>query len=445
MATFKICIFEHQKRDDGKYPVSIRVYWKKQSAYIGTEYYVTIKQINNKAYKLIDGKVKKKFELKDTFIINQLNTRIEEYEKIKVQKLGYNIELYSARDLAEYLKKEASPGTDGSIDFIDFSRKHCDRLVAAGKKKTAGTLMTPLNAIIDFCNGRKKVPITEINVKFLNEFELYLRQERKLKRKNQFGNVVETIRPGLSDTGIHDYMTAIRILFNAARDEFNDEDRDELRIKHYPFRKYKIGKTRQPIKRVLTIDQIRSILALKDEKLTQKRAILAHDVFLLSLYLAGTNLTDLYHAKMECYIDGRFSYERQKTKDRRQDRAYISIKVQPEAIPFFEKYKDPQGEFVFCFARLYSDHDTFETAINKGLKFIATACKIDKITSYHARFSFATIARNDCGVSRDDIDLALNHVDQALKITDGYIKRDWSIVDKTVRKVIDNLGTKANN
>ena len=68
MATFKICVFEHQKRKDNKYPVCIRVGWKREYAYIGTEYYVTDKQIN-----------KKNFSLKDVFIINELNKRITKF------------------------------------------------------------------------------------------------------------------------------------------------------------------------------------------------------------------------------------------------------------------------------------------------------------------------------------------------------------------------------
>jgi hypothetical protein len=63
MATFKITVFQHQVRADGKYPVSIRVYWKRQYGYIGTEYYVTIYQINQ-------NKKKGLFKLKDSLIIN---------------------------------------------------------------------------------------------------------------------------------------------------------------------------------------------------------------------------------------------------------------------------------------------------------------------------------------------------------------------------------------
>jgi len=441
MATFKICVFDHQKRDDGKYPVSIRVYWKGQQVYIGTEFYVTLQQINRKTLKLEGGKVKKVFELKDTFILNELNARIKAYENLKSQRLGYSIEGYSARELADYFAREAAPGSDGSIDFVAFARKHCDKLTTAGKKKTASTLLTPLNALTDYCNGRQKIAVTEITTRLLRDFEAFLRQKRTLKRLNQFGRIVVTERPGLSDAGVHDYMTAIRILFNAAMDEYNDEDRDNIRIRHYPFRKYKITKAKEPEKRVLTLEQIRAIFALTT--LPQPRAQLARDVFILSFCLAGTNLTDLYHANAHCYHKGRFSYERQKTKDRRQDRAYISIKVFPEVEPLFDKYRDPTGRMTFRFSSMYATHDYFQVAVNEGLVFVADACGIPGLTTYYARFTFATIARNECSVSVDDISMALNHVDQALKITDGYIKKDWSIVDKTVRAVLDKVSLPA--
>lgn len=55
------------------------------------------------------------------------------------------------------------------------------------------------------------------------------------------------------------------------------------------------------------------------------------------------------------------------------------------------------------------------------------------------RHSWATIARNNCGVSKDDINLSLNHVDEGLKMADVYIAKDWSLIDEANRKVIDYL------
>jgi hypothetical protein len=39
-------------------------------------------------------------------------------------------------------------------------------------------------------------------------------------------------------------------------------------------------------------------------------------------------------------------------------------------------------------------------------------------------------------MSKDDVGLALNHVDQGNKTTDIYIEKDWSIVDEVQSNVI---------
>lgn len=431
MATFKICIFKHHERSDGKFPVFIRVCWKRKYGYIKTGLYVSKKQI-----KIQD----KNYSIKDQRVINELNGRIEVYEDLKVTKLRNNIDLYTARELAEYFKKEGSSGTDPTIDFVEFAEKHFKRLIDRGKKSTAISLRTSVNAMIDFCNGRKQISITEINARFLSDFETFLQKKRTLKRKNQHGNIVTIERPGVSKVGIRDYMVAIRTIFNAARYEYNDEDRGEIRIAHYPFRKYEIKKAPDPQKRALTIEQIRKISAVTNKDLQFPRSVLARDVFMLSFYLAGMNLADLYDAKASAYANDRLSYYRQKTRDRRQDSAYISISVEPETMPLLKKYRDKTGERVFCFANMYATADTFCSNVNIGLKRVAMVCEIpENISTYYARFSFATIARNDCGVSKDDINLSLDHVDASLKMADAYIKKDWSIIDRVIRKVINKL------
>jgi hypothetical protein len=150
------------------------------------------------------------------------------------------------------------------------------------------------------------------------------------------------------------------------------------------------------------------------------------------------NTVDLYKAYE--YKSGRINYNRSKTEDRRDDEALISIKVEPEAMELFEKYRDKTGERVFCFYQMYSTMENFNSAVNKGLKQIGESLKIDvALSSYYARHSWATIARNDCGVSKDDIHLALNHVEEDLKVTDIYIAKDWSIIDNANRKVINYL------
>ena len=426
MATFKICIFKHQKRVDDKYPVSIRVYWQNKYAYIKTDYYVSEKQID-----------KKTFKVKDVFLLNDLNSRILQYEDIKVRKLNSRINLYSAKELADYLQQESRPGTDPGIDFLQFAQAHINRLVSRGKCSTAQPMISTIRALQDYCNGRNKIPISEITVKFLHGFETYLRGERILKRKNQHGTIVTTKSKGLSDISLADYMACLRTIFNSAIDEFNDPDKDEVRILHYPFRKYKIDKSMPSRKRNLSVAQVTEI---RDSILTTVRGSLARDVFMLSFYLVGSNLVDLYQALPVQYARGRFSYHRQKTSGRRSDRAFISIKVEPEAKILFEKYRDPSGQRLFNFHRLYTTPHIFSSNINLGLKQIAKSLKSTvPVSTYYARHSWATIARNDCGVSKDDVHQALNHADDGMKVTDIYIAKDWSRIDKANRLVLDLL------
>ena len=233
-------------------------------------------------------------------------------------------------------------------------------------------------------------------------------------------------------------MTDIRTLFNAARDEYNDEEKDEIKIVHYPFKKYKIAKAPESEKRNISAMQLQCIRYAKEDKLILKRTIFARDVFMLSFFLVGMNFADLYEVVK--YENGRLSYERMKTKGRRKDRAFISIKVEPEAAEIIEKYRDKTGERVFDFYHRYSDSHVFSSNVNIGLKNVAKICNInEELSTYYARHSWATIARNKCGISKDDVDLALNHIDQGVKMADIYIEKDWSLIDIANRAVIDHL------
>lgn len=75
MASFTISIQKHQKRADGKYPVSIRLIFKRKIAYIKTEYYVTEKQLD------------KNLNITDKFLLRELNRKIELLDEITIRRL----------------------------------------------------------------------------------------------------------------------------------------------------------------------------------------------------------------------------------------------------------------------------------------------------------------------------------------------------------------------
>ena len=150
------------------------------------------------------------------------------------------------------------------------------------------------------------------------------------------------------------------------------------------------------------------------------------------------NLVDLYCIESGEYQNGRFTYKRRKTSKRRKDYAKISIKVEPEIVKLIEKYKDQSGVRVFCFYKIYSTHKIFVSSVDKGLKNVAKILNTNEsLSSYYARHSWATIARNKCKISKSDVDECLNHVDPNSKMADIYIEKDWGMIDEANRKVID--------
>jgi integrase len=65
---------------------------------------------------------------------------------------------------------------------------------------------------------------------------------------------------------------------------------------------------------------------------------------------------------------------------------------------------------------------------------------IENLNYYSARHSFASLARNECRFSKDDVAAALNH--SSSTITDVYIAKDWKIIDDVQSGVLALLREK---
>jgi len=120
---------------------------------------------------------------------------------------------------------------------------------------------------------------------------------------------------------------------------------------------------------------------------------------------------------------------RSKTQGRRQDEAFISIKIVDEAKILLEKY-------IGKLNLRYGAYDYLDYALYKGMKGLRELTGIPELTLYWARHTFGTLARNVCRMSVDDIGEALNHVDNGHVTTDIYIAKDWTIVDDVQFQVI---------
>ncbi len=411
MATVSAKVFEHHKKSDGTYNVKICVHHKNLRRYLDTNHYVVKKQLT------------KDYKIKDPFIADKVEQQLRDYRKM-ISELDDRLDYFTADSLRDYLRDK-----DEDIDFIKFCTQHIERLKKEGRGGSAKNQSVIRNSLVDYFK-RPSVSIKEINSNMLMTYERYLRSERTMTRYNQDNKPVVTTEKGLSDSGLHNHMRDLRTLFNAAREMYNNEDLGIYRIKHYPFKKYKIGSPPLTKKRNNTLEQV---LIIRDcVTIPGSRAELAKELYMLSFYLCGINAVDLYQITERDVRNGRLDYNRSKTQGKRKDNAFISIKIVDEAKPLLEKYLGKLRE-------RYSSANALNWALCKGMEQLRKLTGIRELTLYWARHTFANTARNDCRMSKDDVALALNHVDEGNRTTDIYIAKDWKIVDDVQRKVIAQL------
>jgi len=402
MATFKAII--GRKRADDTYNVRIRVTHKRRLAYIPTDLYVHKDYVRNSK--------KSGMVINDYRVLDKIKIIIRRYMRICDENDlgGIDVKgvvaLINARDRNDVME----------TDFVAYVKREAEKMKLAGH---AGTAINRITAINAFCRafGCDMIPLSSLTRKRVRDAFLSIQGNRA---------------PSL-------YKAQLQAAYNSLMKEYNI---DADVIPFNPFTGIDVKRHEPPKKRALDMDKIMSIFEMKDEPLTEgtkgARYNLAKDVFMLSFFLVGMNSADLFSCSQ--YKNGRIIYERQKTRNRRSDKALMSVKVPDVAMSLFEKYRDKKGGgHVFRFWRMYSDKGTFNAAINKGLDVVGKRIGEPELTFYAARHSWATIAVNDCGIDKWTVHLALNHVDPATAVTDIYIKKSWKPVDEANEKVIETL------
>ena len=358
-------------------------------------------------------------KLKNQKYIDLTDDLIRTYRN-KCDNLGTKIKAMTVDEVVTYIEKPQE-AERWDLDIVQYTRDHIKRLQETGHDGNAQSYKVAINSLVKFL-GREKVSISEITVNLLKSWvDWILKQDR--------------VKLGFAP---HNYLSKLRAIHNMAKKEFNDEGAGIIRIPNSPFSHIDLPKEPVPEKRALTIEQMKKILDLPyitSPYPNTNRYNFALDLFILSFALVGMNLVDLYYC--ECCTDGRITYDRIKTKNRRADHARISIKIQPEIQALVDKYRDPTGKRMFKFYRMYASMTTIHKAVGAGLKKIAEAIGLDELDFYAARHTWATIAQNDAGVDKWTVHTSLNHVDDETKITDTYIRKSWDPIDKANRKVLN--------
>lgn len=414
MATLAWVVFKHHKKADGTYNPKIKVYHNGTMVYLPTQIYTSLVRFK---------KGESMGSITDGDITDALNSRIREMRKILNLHDDVIENCEDAKAVAAFIDKKIN--ADKNLDFIAFARTYIAGLKDNGTKSITNCMINNLCSFI----GEDSIPVRKITSTFLMRFENWMKSERIIKIGDK-----EYKRKPMANSSVQTYMEKLQSIFNRMLLQYNNYEIGDIVIPGDPFKVYKTKQDVSFKQKATEVDIIRRIAEyVPDQKRHFSRAI-ARDMFMLSFCLAGINLIDMFTC--DTLNSGRVEYFRTKTKGKKKDKAFMSVPVSPEITEVFEKYRDTTGERVLNLYTLFTDICSFRQIIASGMRSLCKDLKIEPITFYAARHSFATIARNDCGVDMADVALCLTHA-SGFNMTDKYVKPDFTKVDKTIRKVLD--------
>lgn len=395
MATFKACI--KTQRNDGLFAVFIRITHNRAARYINTG-------------KTIDKSKVRKGEIKDITLLSYCSNLIKQYSE---RLNAVDITNWTANDIVAYLQN-----IDEDISFSKYARKYVrDMAVNRGMERNSKNYKWAYQSLEKFA-GTDDIMFSRLTTKFIQDWIKTLESTSRAKEM---------------------YPICIRMIYNAGLEEYNDYDRNIIRIKLQPFRKIEIPKADVPEKRALSIDVLRAFFNGKNPETKLKASLpeLSKDIAEMVFCLAGMNTADIFELRKSNLKEGMLIHKRQKTKKFRRDGAYLEIKIPERIIPLFNKYMDDEdSEYLLNFNKRYQDSNCFNINVNHGLKAYCEYNKLPKMCIYNFRHSWATIAQNYCGASIEEVGFALNH-SSAHKITEGYIQKDYSPITRLNTKVLD--------
>lgn len=232
---------------------------------------------------------------------------------------------------------------------------------------------------------------------------------------------------GYSTTTINIRMSHLKALLNAAVTE------GIVEYKVFPFRGYKM-----PTKNVREIwiskEELKKLREAEFAGVSARRHTVARDLFLLSFYFAGINLTDLMDANLE---GDTINFVRKKTAAKKSGEKGVSLTIQPEARAIIDHYITDDGKLDFGYN--YSQYEQFRSFVTKSLNKIGEDLDFEKkLMFYSARKTFVQFGQQ-LGIPLYVLEYAIG---QSIKDSNSrpifdYMKVMRFQADLAIRKIID--------
>lgn len=412
MITYKPIIIQGGRRKDGTYPVKVRVTFKGVSRRLPTTLVCR------------DADLTRSGRIKNATILEKAGELISRMRSATDLLSPFTLEEWDVDRVVQHIRDTLTADTF-RLDYFTFARE----FIQGKAEGTRAGYATALNAFARFL-GADAIDINAITRASLMEFQEWADQQPRVYYNYRKGEYQETGRTTTAGGNSGRWISRLAHIYQAAKLRYNDEDAGRILIPRSPFDTIPRRRTLPQGQKALPVEVIQRIIDAIPAAGQERIALAA---FIVSLGTMGANLADLWQAT--AFQGDCWRYNRSKTRDRRQDRAEVFVRLEPEIRPFVEALQaGGPSPWWLPGLHIWKSSRIADTMVNKYLRQWCEREGLEPFTFYAARHSFATLARRE-GVEKATIDEALGHLGD-YRVADIYAERNWRLAEEANRKVL---------
>lgn len=391
MATLKLTIFKAKVLKDGRHKIRVAVCHKQETCYIVTRFII------DNLFQFKNGQVVKR---PDASIINtKLRNLLNEYQE-RLDKIE-NLDMYSCAQLKDFILRGALATKNET--FKSVCDAYIEELHKNSKINYANMMRESETHFLKFLHG--DIRLADITPGLIEQYAVHL--EKKNWSKATLGIVMRNTK-----TIINRAIKKRKISYNI-----------------HPFIDYSIPQS--PVRDVSI--SLESLSKMLNADVDSKYLSVARDLFSLSFYLGGINMTDLLDLDFRSpkYIQ----YSRKKIMGRTSDENIIVLPIHDKTARIIAKWMNPRtGRLDFHYNFTYKN---FSRHISRGIAKLAKELGIkERVIYYSARKTFAQFA-SELGIPDGVIDYCLGHSDKSKGIIRYYTKVKQKQAEIAINRVID--------
>jgi integrase len=419
MKYISIILYKSTTLKSGEHPIVLRITKDRVRKFISLNLSATPDQWNEEFSQFKkDKRVNPDYEKNNAFINSQFLKAKDVVDEFDRNKIDWTLNQFEESFLNRAKKGKVKPFFENHIQVLK-NTGH----IGNGKNYERALLILEI-----FDKKFDKRLFSEIDIKYVRDFDAFLQTPREAVHKNKNGTTRIVQRKGCCGNTRKGYMKQLRSILNLAIEA------KEASRSTYPFGKggFEVAKLEEETeKRYLPTDYLAKVKA--DIQLKEPVQF-ARLVFLFSYYCYGMSFVDMAHLtpdNIKRLENGQYIvYKRQKTQYSKKSKS-ISIKLTDELQTIINELcsiQTPIGNYLlpivsrkdYTGEKLYKHIHNRLLTINNNLEEMAKVLGIGDInlTSYVSRHTMAMTLQNN-GIKRELISQIMDHKD--MKTTNTYL------------------------